>query len=283
MSEIVLHIGFEKTGSSTLQDAFARGCEPLLYLPVGLEGTVHYPLFMDAHAADGPVLREACATVRDRPGRYLVSAEHLSQNTPASNRALLHVVTAFENAGAAVRVVGCVREPFSFLGSLYREAIKWGETREFDEYVAQVTGRLEVGRLVDTLRGTAAVLTLCRYTGDPEGNVARICAAIDPELRIEASAMRNEALPLQFYLDVLALNRAGASLDQTRGFVTERGARYRNIPRSGLPRFEDHARLRLGTVRGVERVRARDPVLRALFGHGRVRVVHDFRLARRFG
>lgn len=137
---LIFHIGDHKTGSTTIQYAFARGQVTLngarLFYPAALNHS-YLRARLDAYArTDDPAARRKAGAAFDRlAGKIraaeaeicLISAESLEQADPA----LLHEVatTYFAGAADAIRIIAYVRPHAARLLSNFAEQTKIGAFR----------------------------------------------------------------------------------------------------------------------------------------------------------
>ncbi|WP_158915215.1 class I SAM-dependent methyltransferase [Caulobacter sp. S45] len=142
---IYLHIGRNKAGSTTLQNAFTDGHLELR------EAGVHYVNF--GHLAHSDPRIEGFATapclaahVRKTQETVLVSNEFMSAWDDAYTWAVAEAL-----AGLEVRVLVYLRDYTQWLPSLYAEAVKTGsETRDFDVYADAMTPRVSAWPMLET-------------------------------------------------------------------------------------------------------------------------------------
>ena len=145
---IFLHIGLNKTGSSSMQQFAAMNRALLaeagiLYPEVGTARHAHH-LFkneltaIDAGAAPGPVIAAIAELVASRPeATFLFSSEGLSQLEEPGIAALAAACRSHK-----VRVFFYVRDFTASLMSMYNQQAKTGRTiLDFDRFVAHSRGR----------------------------------------------------------------------------------------------------------------------------------------------
>lgn len=134
MADIYLHIGLNKTGTSSLQDFFALNQDALraegwCYPRTGRDGPAHHPLSAAFRSPDAvvPLLDELRAEIADAPRVVLSSEDFHTLGTQAIER----VAETFK--GHRVQVLLYVREHLPYLASWYQQNIQAShESAPFD-------------------------------------------------------------------------------------------------------------------------------------------------------
>jgi hypothetical protein len=160
MTKIILHIGLEKTGTTTIQRVFNSNRELLLskgiYYPSYFGEENHVCLYNYAKAKDAidelriysgiksadDVLQFRTDfkklfinDLKSKKPKYLVlSNEHLSSRL-SGTEGLERLKELLESISKDIQVVLYVRNIFDFLVSSYSTAVKCGETKKFIDYV----------------------------------------------------------------------------------------------------------------------------------------------------
>lgn len=131
MAKIYLHIGLNKTGTSSLQDFFSmnaealRSREGLVFPRAGRDKTAHHPLskWVKAALAGGgqadPALAEALRAELQGADKAVISSEDFHTQGPKGIEYLAQLL-----AGHDVRVVLYVREHVSYLASWYQQNVQ---------------------------------------------------------------------------------------------------------------------------------------------------------------
>ena len=170
-----LHVGNEKTGTTSLQRYFATqiGGSGLYYPKTGRGGgDQHRQLFDDL--ANG---RDVSKFVDEVEGKaaILISSEAFSFMNE-------HADTAFANfsrLGFDVHMICVVREARDFLPALYMEGLKFGRTETYPEFLQKHLPRLETQRLKKTATKNGWKATFIPYSANTLLSDFRSCI---PEL-----------------------------------------------------------------------------------------------------
>lgn len=135
-----VHIGLDKTGTTTVQSFFSGKNRDLLaplnleYFPHGIRSNHHFDLaralgfgWRNSHIADQSIL----SFDWDQSGRYFISSEHFSFGATDENIGKLQDFLA----GMEVHIIVVYRAVSSWLRSMYGESIKWGSSLGFEAFV----------------------------------------------------------------------------------------------------------------------------------------------------
>lgn len=143
---LYIHIGFRKTGSTTIQAFLAGNAGPLaaasvLYPRAGLAGRAHFNLLNDLRGRDFIPERggvdEVAKLMSENPDKHvLLSSEGFHNAKPRVIRTL-----AERLPHPQVRVIAYIRHLSSLIVSAYMQTAKTGHfTRDFDEFFAHRAG-----------------------------------------------------------------------------------------------------------------------------------------------
>ncbi len=226
-AQVYLHVGFHKTGTTTLQSQFAASRRQLqrngvLYPKSLCKSPGHHEIawaFLKPDWANNHYDAQAVlAHYRDvvagaSQPKVVLSSEDLILLTrnPASMAAIRDAFT-----GHRVQVVVYIRDVFSHLASAYRQALyAKRETRAFGQFV---DGRLAADKYVRQLRAHADCfgrenLIIQRYDGDTVGSFLRLLG-VNVALRRQVKR-QNASLHPHFTEAVLHINRNDALSDET--------------------------------------------------------------------
>lgn len=206
MPAVYLHVGFQKTGTSFLQDVFLRSQQPLAaqgldLVPGTRRGAFHlmlcvrerYDPRLDPPAVTGALDRLAADLAAAPGSRALVSEESLSPAPDEQIRRLLHAT-----AGREAHLVVTVRDLARQIPSAWQQQVKAGMPIELDAYVSAVRDRRgtagrrfwanqDLPALLERWRAHLPperihVVTVPRPGSDPGLLLARYCAVlgVDP-------------------------------------------------------------------------------------------------------
>jgi hypothetical protein len=148
MQTLYIHIGYHKTGTTSLQSLLDQNAPALLDMGVFYPDTIgdgkrsyfrkHLQFFMElkaAHAARGdmsaPVAAMAKSIIASGAPTAMISEESFSGIPDAVMDALAQFRTWFN-----VKIIACLRGQDSYLQSFYQQSIRdFGETRDFSEFI----------------------------------------------------------------------------------------------------------------------------------------------------
>lgn len=130
MSDVVVHIGLNKTGTSSIQDFLALNtdalrAEGICYPRAGRTGAAHHALSAwvgsaeaDADPSASPVAQALLAEIQDMP-RVWLSSEDFHARGPRGARNLARLLQ-----GHPVRIVLYLREHLAYLASWYQQNVQ---------------------------------------------------------------------------------------------------------------------------------------------------------------
>lgn len=151
MTEFILHIGTHKTGTTAIQAYLSENRERLLEQGVDFPIVGRTPAGAQAHRHFSALFRN---TVNEIPPEF---KQAISGGFTSSEKCILSsedfwfcadreaVDRAFSVIGTNAKVVCYLREPVSHIFSMYREAIKGGETAPCGEFVSRFRRGLTEG------------------------------------------------------------------------------------------------------------------------------------------
>jgi hypothetical protein len=229
MKKLVLHIGMEKTGSTSIQTCLDLNQKKLaalgiLYPQLGKVSAHHYEL---AHLKQDPGLyaRELAAEADDYE-TIIVSSEHFSRaSTETRVREYQELFRDYD-----VTVVCYLRDPLSWLVSLFGEHIKWGGSATIDEFFRRSSWKFNYALFFDrwtTAFGTDS-FTCYNYADYPNVVEHFLELAVGPvDLNVSYNANRSDSTA--FLEIVRRLNGGFPELD-TRAVLTELRAKLASQP-----------------------------------------------------
>ncbi len=148
MQTLYIHIGYHKTGTTSLQSLLDQNAPALLDMGVFYPDTIgdgkrsyfgkHLQFYLDlkaAHSDSGdmvaPVEAMAKAIIASGAPMAMISEESFSGIPDAIMDALAQFRTWFN-----VKIIACLRGQDSYLQSFYQQSIRdFGETRDFPEFI----------------------------------------------------------------------------------------------------------------------------------------------------
>jgi len=158
MTECIVHIGLDKTGTTSLQGALSAAAPQLgrhgaIYPKAGRVHNHHMLLsqalgfsFQPLEDSESTNLRQQL--LKEISGKALTpifSSEHFCYNaTPRNIEALGSLLSDYD-----VRIVIVVRNQIDWFISLFSEAIKWGHTADVGTYFDQIRWRLDYPKFID--------------------------------------------------------------------------------------------------------------------------------------
>lgn len=241
-SNIYIHIGVHKTGTTSIQATFYENRRKLKrhdinYFGIGENhsGTL-YPLFCDAphnyhvnrragidtetkaarkNAATARALRRALEA--NRCSRFVISGEDLSELSPAGIARLKQTLAPH---AARMRVIVYVREPYDYITSAFQQRLRRGST--YDELVANPPKpryRMRLSRFIEAFGREQVDIRLFEPARFVDGDlIADFLAAIEapPAVTKELTVRRrNEALSLEAARLIKEVNKR-YPLDQSK-------------------------------------------------------------------
>ncbi|MCT8997418.1 hypothetical protein [Chelativorans intermedius] len=141
MNDIYLHIGFDKTGSTSIQKSLWRNRSRLrqsgiLYPESGIESSHHVQLARAVglsweSGGDKSVFGLLKREIGDWQGDIIISSEHFTHRVKSDS-----VCRLLDNfSGYKINIIVYLRNQFDWLISLYKESIKWGNEKTLSDWV----------------------------------------------------------------------------------------------------------------------------------------------------
>lgn len=142
---VILHIGVEKTGSTSLQSYLSQYKdillnEGVLYPETGMVSNHHY--LVAKNEVDLSILIEEFEL--SGVNTLLLSSEHFS--TIEDSRVIWNLKKAFSNYN--VKIICYIRDPVTWLISLYGEHIKWGGGVSIERFYNKSSTKFDLISLV---------------------------------------------------------------------------------------------------------------------------------------
>ena len=226
--KVTLHIGHEKTGTTSIQRYLAKHySEPgqALYYPAAgryPDAEQHELLFQQLadDNADFVITDLLPEIKRSGAAHVILSSELFSLLNIPANLALVNFFEVSKRAGFDLTVVCFVREAYPFLRSLYVESLKWNWKLEFEEFVESHLYRLDdeaLKSLIDIYRVRNIFLPY-----DKGNAVGAFMAAVAPDLASMPDAGEerlNSNTPEWMAPLLLMTNRTFNSSDFTRSMI----------------------------------------------------------------
>ncbi len=229
MQELVLHIGAAKTGSTSIQAFLEKHKERLkkqqvLYPDTGKTSNHHYDIARLIPDIDS--LKQKLETETQGYDRIILSSEHFSMfEDKARIQAYRDILSAYE-----VTVYCYLRDPLSWLVSLYGEHIKWGGKRSIDDFFRASRWRFNYVALARKWQNVFGEENVRFVNYTKHNNVLEhFCESAVPELLDKVTEKRaNKSEPAAFLEILRRLNAAFPQvktrilLDQMRAQVGRR-------------------------------------------------------------
>lgn len=217
---LYLHIGAQKTGSTTIQAALAQSRDLLREFglnypesePDDLEKASHYNCFrgyFSQRQDQAELTGRFVSRVNDLPGDVLLSSEALSNwpayrssDTAATYLARKHACLAAMRADLAatdIKVILCIRERRSYLKSLFKQHLKIQRRvslsieSELASFLAQELPRSDMRKQIplwEALFGKVRVIDFDRHAADGSLLPAFV-SALDRHFELPAAGVRN--------------------------------------------------------------------------------------------
>lgn len=270
---IVLHVGNEKTGTTALQNYFAKNySNPIAsaYYPFAgrRQGEYHHHLLYEdlivgQSETVGAYLDRELAEVGAEI--VIISCELFSFLSPASTEALRNFAIVAEKREWDVQMVAVVREARPFLKSLYLEGLNWGRTEDFGLFVQRHLRRLRAGLLQQTALDFGWSTTFLRY--DPENLLSSFKREVGLPLSENTNllARANTSIPPWMAPFLLTTNRMFGNPGLTRA-VRDLVMAYEVTPPSDKNIIErEFFALTKELEEAIKEVEKEDPIRSVLF------------------
>jgi len=269
---VTLHIGHEKTGTTSIQRyldrQFSAPGQALYYPTAGRHpGTEQHELLFQHLAADNPdfFITDMLPEMKRSGAEHIIlSSELFSVLTRPANLALVNFLEVSNRVGLNLTVVCFVREAYPFLRSLFVESLKWNWKLEFAEFVETHLSRLDdeaLKALIDVYRVKNIFLPY-----DKGDAASAFMAAVAPDFAYvpEVGKERlNSNTPEWMAPLLLMTNRTFNSGDFTRSLI-EAASRGTWTPPEWFD-AETYFALPEGMLQAIADIEANDTVRRAMF------------------
>jgi len=264
--KFIIHIGSEKTGTSSLQEQFSKKQEQI-------------SPFYQEYSNGNRILNtndfkgELASSNKD----VLISCEHFSFLDEKSLTALELLIRDASKQGFEVKILYVLREMFSYLKSLYFESIKWGETAEFNNFAENYSYRLEADRIAELAYRLRCDAVFLKYDGDSAINIKRITKHIDPNLQTcitsNTTGVMNKGYDEYDTSVLLYFNKIYKQPNFTRELILLLNRANKNIPMKDriapAPDFLNSlTQLKLETISSLNHIQSTDTIRRELFVAG---------------
>jgi len=279
--KFIIHIGSEKTGTSSLQEQFSNKQDqisPFVLYPIWGrdDGAPHHAAFYQEYSKGNQILNtdEFKAELKCSNKDVFISCEHFSFLDEKSLSALELLVSDATKQGFEVTILYVLREMFSYLKSLYFESIKWGETAEFNQFTEKYSYRLEADRIAELAYKLRCDVVFLKYDSDSAINNKRITKYIHPDLQnvitLNSSGVMNKGYDVYDTSVLLYFNKIYKQPNFTRELILLLNKANKNIPTKGrtapAPDFLDSlTQLKLETISTLNHIQSTDTIRRELF------------------
>ncbi len=265
--KIILHVGNEKTGTTSLQkflaEKFSNGNQALYYPTAGRNDVgAHRKLYEDLIDGDCSYLAEDLRGVTAK--NVVISTEAFSfANTRANHAFDAFADLAIKNEWE-VKLVGVIREAAPFMRALYMEGLNWGWTYDFERFTLRHLTRLYASSLEDMAERHGWESEFIAY--QPTKLLSSFATAISPELQIEGDLPRsNTTAPLAVAPILLEANRSFQDIKLT--------AKIKELVKNYKPKttgeFDEDKFFKLTheTSEMISKIETTDPIRKRLFGN----------------
>jgi len=220
LKELILHIGMEKTGSTSIQSCLESNKELLqqhgiLYPDVGKVSAHHYEI---AHLKQDPaVVSDALESESENYDKVILSSEHFSRaSSDTQIGEYREVLRNFDTT-----VICYLRDPLSWLVSLFGEHIKWGGRATIDDFFRRSNWKFNYALLLDRWSSIFGAESFhCFNYGCYDNVVEHFVAMSVGELNLDMAYSSNRSDSTAFLEIVRRLNTAFPEID-TRSLLEQ--------------------------------------------------------------